>query len=135
MNDLWQTEELLFAEIADQLKTLPEFARFAFTNNNLKVFVDGNPEIRISQLRKETPSPEEILDRWVEQAELLRFCGLNESLDFQDAQDFSALVDGAKEVLDSKMARMFNSMEKPKKICNLVQISNVIRKIYSQNKL
>ena len=134
MNDLWQAEELLFAEIADQLKALPEFARFAFTNNNLKVFVDGNPEIRISQLRKETPSPEEILDRWVEQAELLRFCGLNESLDFQDGQDFSSLVDGAKEVLDSKMARMFNSMEKPKKLCNLVQISNVIRKIHAQKK-
>lgn len=134
MNDFWQAEELLFAEIADQLKTLPELARFAFTNNNLKVLIDSNPEIRISQLRKETPSPEEILDRWVEQAELLRFCGLNESLDFQDAQDFSALVDGAKEVLDSKMARMFNSMEKPKKLCNLVQISNVIRKIHAQKK-
>ena len=134
MNDLWQTEELLFAEVADQLKPLPEFARFAFTNNNLKVLVDSNPETRISILRKETPSPEEILDRWVEQTELLLFCGLNESLDFQDAQDFSALVDGAKEVLDSKMARMFNSMEKPKKLCNLVQISNVIRKIYAQKK-
>lgn len=134
MNDLWQTEELLFAEIADQLKPLPEFARFAFTNNNLKVLVDSNPETRISILRKETPSPEEILDRWVEQTELLLFCGLNESLDFQDAQDFSALVDGAKEVLDSKMARMFNSMEKPKKLCNLLQISNVIRKIHAQKK-
>ena len=109
MNDLWQAEELLFAEIADQLKTLPEFARFAFTNNNLKVLVDGNPEIRISQLRKETPSPEEILDRWVEQAELFRCCGLNESLDFQDAQDFSALVEGAKEVLDSKASIFLGS--------------------------
>ena len=122
MNDLWQTEELLFAEIADQLKPLPEFARFAFTNNNLKVLVDSNPETRISILRKETPSPEEILDRWVEQTELLLFCGLNESLDFHDAQDFSSLVEGAKEILDSKMARMFNSMEKPKKLYNLVQI-------------
>ena len=134
MNDLWQAEELLFAEIADQLKALPEFARFAFTNNNLKVLIDSNPEIRISQLRKETPSPEEILDRWVEQAELFRCCGLNDSLDFQDAQDFSSLVDGAKEVLVSKMSRMFNSMEKPKKLCNLVQISIAIRKIYAQKK-
>ena len=134
MNDLWQTEELLFAEIADQLKPLPEFARFAFTNNNLKVLVDSNPETRISILRKETPSPEEILDRWVEQTELLLFCGLNESLDFHDAQDFSSLVEGAKEILDSKMARMFNSMEKPKKLYNLVQISIAIRKVYAQKK-
>jgi hypothetical protein len=134
MNDLWQAEELLFAEIADQLKPLPEFTRFAFTNNSLKVLVDSNPETRSTLLRKETPSPVEILNRWAEQSELLRFCGLNESLDFQDAQDFSSLVDGAKEVLDSKMARMFNSMEKPKKLCNLVQISNVIRKIHAQKK-
>ena len=134
MNDLWQAEELLFAEVADQLKALPEFARFASTNNNLKILIDSNPEIRITLLRNDSPSPEEILDRWVEQAELFRCCGLNESLDFQDAQDFSALVEGAKEVLDSKMARMFNSMEKPKKICNLVQISIAIRKIYAQKK-
>lgn len=134
MNDLWQAEELLFAEIADQLKALPEFARFAFTNNNIKILIDSNPEIRITLLRKDNPSPEEILNRWVEQAELLRFCGLNESLDFQDAQDFSSLVEGAKEVLDSKMARMFNSMEKPKKICNLVQISIASRKIHVQKK-
>ena len=134
MNDFWQAEELLFAEIADQLKPLPEFARFAFTNNNLKVLVDSNPETRSTLLRKETPSPVEILNRWVEQAELLRFCGLNESLDFQDAQDFSSLVEGAKEILDSKMARMFNSMEKPKKLYNLVQISIAIRKIYALKK-
>lgn len=134
MNDLWQAEELLFAEIADQLKALPEFSRFAFTNNNLKFFVDSNPETRITLLRKDNPSPVEILNRWVEQSELLRFCGLNEAFDFQDAQDFSSLVEGAKEILDSKMARMFNSMEKPKKLCNLVQISIVIRKIYAQKK-
>ena len=134
MNDLWQAEELLFAEIADQLKTLPEFSRFAFTINNLKVLIDSNPEIRITLLRNDFPSPVEILNRWVEQAELLRCCGFNESLDFQDAQDFSSLVDGAKEVLVSKMSRMFNSMEKPKKLCNLVQISIAIRKIYAQKK-
>lgn len=134
MNDLWQAEELLFAEIADQLKPLPEFARFAFTNNNLKVLVDSNPDTRSTLLRKDNPSPVEILNRWVEQSELLRFCGLNESLDFQDAQDFSSLVEGAKEVLDSKMARMFNSMEKPKKLYNLVKISIAIRKIYALKK-
>jgi hypothetical protein len=134
MNDLWQAEELLFAEVADQLKVLPEFARFAFTNSNLKNFIDSKPEIRITLTQNDSPSPLDILNRWVEQTELFRFCGLNDSLDFQDAQDFSALVVDAKEVLDSKMARMFNSMEKPKKICNLVQISNVIRKIYSQKK-
>ena len=88
MNDLWQAEELLFAEVADQLKALPEFARFASTTNNLKILIDSNPEIRITLLRNDSPSPEEILDRWVEQAELFRCCGLNESLDFQDAQDF-----------------------------------------------
>ena len=58
MNDLWQAEELLFAEIADQLKALPEFARFAFTNNNIKILIDSNPEIRITLLRKDNPSPE-----------------------------------------------------------------------------
>lgn len=134
MNDLWQAEELLFAEIADQLKALPEFSRFPFSVN-LKLFIDSIHENRINLLREGNLSPVEILNRWVEQAELLRHCGLNESLDFLNAQDFSALVEGTREVLDSKMARVFNSMEKPKKLCKFVQLSLSIRKIYSHFKL
>ena len=50
MNDLWQTEELLFAEIADQLKTLPEFARFASTTNNIWVDALGMLHLKITNV-------------------------------------------------------------------------------------
>lgn len=134
MNDIWQTEELLFGEIADQLKGLPEFARFPFSTN-LKLFIDANLENRVLLLQKNIPSPKEILNRWAEQADLLRHCGLNETLDFLDAPDFIHLVEGTRSELESKFSRFFNSVEKPKKLCNLVQISHSIRKIQKQKKL
>lgn len=131
MNDLWQAEELLFAEIADELKILPEFTCFPFSANQ-RILIESVPEKRINLLRNAPPSPLEILNRWVEQADLLRHCGLNESLDFQDSKDFCSLVEGAREVLDSKMARVFTSLDKPRKLSNLVQISLSIRKILAR---
>jgi len=134
MFDIWKSEELLFGKIVDQLKDLPNFKDFNLSNG-LQTFIEANEENRSVILSTAPPTANTILNRWLEQADLLRHCGLNESLDFFDDRASLALVEESKIVLESKFPSIFRSMDKPKHLYDLIKKTINIRRIFKQTNL